>query len=80
MFEWHGQGVCNSDPVLWLTSHEDAKVLCEACPVLAECRRYAAGRSWSGVTVAGWVAPVSNSGYPPWVTGPQDADTVRGDR
>jgi hypothetical protein len=31
--------------------------VCHSCPVLADCREWASGHEWLGVTVAGWQAP-----------------------
>jgi hypothetical protein len=42
-----------------------AREICMACPVLAECREWAAQFVWSGVTIAAWTASRRRA-YPPW--------------
>lgn len=40
--------------------------VCGGCPVLDDCRRWAAGFDWFGVVVAGWQAPRRVGVRPPW--------------
>ena len=42
-------------------------MICASCPVLIECRDWAARfADWSTVTVAGWTASSEQPSAPPW--------------
>ena len=81
--EWQTRGLCaqKSKRGLWdlpflgnqyaSARHQqvrDAVEACGSCPVLAECRVYAAKFRWAGVVIGGWVpdARRTTGEFPPW--------------
>lgn len=42
--------------------------LCFGCPVIVECRAWAAHFPWSSVVIGGWAAP-GHGAFPPWSDG-----------
>lgn len=59
-------GICEPDPGPWLDpanyKQENARRLCAPCPVLDQCRAYAASQpGWHGVIIAGWYAPAARA-------------------
>ena len=69
---WMGRAACTDRPDLWCDTG-DAAVRSGAadtcltmCPVLAECREWAADKQWAGVVVGGWSAHHTIPRKPPW--------------
>ena len=58
--EWVEEGLCAT--LGWRNWEslpaDDQRAVCEACPVLEDCARWAAGHRWVGATVAGVTYPL----------------------
>ena len=70
--QWMGRARCADRPDLWCdtgdpTVRAAAADTCRTgCPVLTECRGWAADKQWSGVVIAGWAADPLIPRKPPW--------------
>lgn len=59
----------------------EAVAICQTCPVLAECRQWAAQfDNWSAVTIAGWTAKNAEGESPPWAPKRRKQPAVRIER
>ncbi len=71
MTEWMTRALCRGRTG-WTegaTDRQAAVLLCEQCPVIAECRQWAGQFEWSGnVVIGGWRAPRGVPKRPPWAT------------